>query len=187
MSNQKVGGADIAGHLLIERKTFSDFRGSLLKVFEDQDSAKLSFPEKIKQINLVESTHIGTIRGMHVQPHPFTESKLITCIKGVVFDVVIDLRKDSSTFLKWSAYLLDATNNHSIVVPSGCAHGMQALSENSTLLYVHTNDFTAKYESCLNPFDPDLAISWPISASVISQRDSKLPTLAQWLRDSNEV
>jgi dTDP-4-dehydrorhamnose 3,5-epimerase len=187
MSEPKLGGVNIAGHTLVKRKFFSDDRGTLLKVFEDQDIESLGFEPKIKQINLAETKQVGTIRGMHLQPSPFTEKKLITCIEGIVFDVVIDLRRDSETFLKWASYVLDASMKYSVVVPEGCAHGLQSLSENATLLYAHTNNFTAEFESGLNPLDPDLAIPWPVRTSNISERDSKLPTMKEWLEESNEV
>ena len=187
MNKPKLEGANIAGHKIVERKFFSDNRGSLLKVFEDQDAERLSFRPKIKQINVVETREIGTIRGMHVQPFPFAEMKLVTCLKGLVFDVVIDLRKNSETFLEWSSCLLDANQNYSIVVPEGCAHGLQTLSEDVIMLYAHTNNFTDERETGLNPLDLDLMISWPALPTGVSERDSKLPTRKQWLEKANEM
>lgn len=180
-------GSNISGHLVVKRKFYSDNRGSLLKVFEAIDSKNLCFQPEINQINLVETRQIGTIRGMHMQPAPYGEMKLITCIKGVVLDVVIDLRKDSETFLQWSSYKLDANDNFSVVVPEGCAHGLQTLSENVIVLYAHTNNFAEEYETGLNPVDPDFGIPWPIQSRIISERDFSLPTMKQWLEKSNEM
>jgi dTDP-4-dehydrorhamnose 3,5-epimerase len=187
VNKPKLEGAYIAGHKIVERKFFSDDRGSLLKVFEDEDEGQLSFRPKIKQINLVETGQLGTIRGMHVQLFPFAEMKLVTCLKGLVFDVVVDLRKNSNTFLEWSSCLLDASKNYSIIVPEGCAHGLQTLSEDVIMLYAHTNNFTDEHETGLNPLDPDLKISWPVLPIGISERDSKLPTRKEWLEKANEM
>jgi dTDP-4-dehydrorhamnose 3,5-epimerase len=187
VNKPKLEGANIAGHKIVERKFFSDDRGSLLKVFEDEDVDQLSFRPQIKQINLVETRKIGTIRGMHVQLSPFAEMKLVTCLKGLVFDVVIDLRNNSDTFLEWSSCLLDASENYSIIVPEGCAHGLQTLSKDVIMLYAHTNNFTDERETGLNPLDPDLMISWPAPPTGISERDSKLPTRKNWLEKANEM
>jgi dTDP-4-dehydrorhamnose 3,5-epimerase len=187
MNKPKREGADIVGHTLVERRYFPDNRGSLLKVFESKDTQSLGFEPKIMQINLVETEQVGTIRGLHWQPLPFAEKKLVTCVKGRIYDVVVDLREESKTFLKWSSFMLDSKDNYSVLVPERCAHGLQSLVEDVAVLYVHTNDFADKLESGLNPMDPDLAILWPLRTSIISQRDTKLPSVQQWQRLQNEM
>ena len=161
----------IDGLTLITRKPVIDDRGQFDKLFcldELQEELQL---EKAVQINHSRTNDIGTIRGLHFQHPPYSEMKIVTCIKGAVFDVAVDIRKDSPTFLKWHGEILSAENLNSLLIPKGFAHGFQTLKENSELIYIHTQPFKKEYEACLNATDPSIGIEWPRKISNRSCRD----------------
>ena len=118
------------------------------------------------------TTHKGTIRGMHYQAAPYREIKMIRCIAGAVFDVIIDIRQDSPTFLRWFGVELSARNKKMLYIPEGFAHGFQCLTDNCELLYHHSEFYTPASESGIRYNDPLVAIEWPLPVSVISARDA---------------
>jgi dTDP-4-dehydrorhamnose 3,5-epimerase len=109
--------------------------------------------------------------------------KFIRCVKGAVWDVLLDLRPESPTFLQWHAEELSQENNTMIVIPEGCAHGFQALEAESELIYFHTAFYSAEVEGGVHVQDPELAIDWPLPVDNLSVRDSLLPTVEEWLKD----
>ncbi|HET7162894.1 MAG TPA: dTDP-4-dehydrorhamnose 3,5-epimerase, partial [Rhodanobacteraceae bacterium] len=127
------------------------------------------------QINLSETRGRGTLRGMHYQMPPMAEAKLIRCLRGCAFDVAVDLRAGSPTFLRWHALELAEDNDRAVFIPEGFAHGFQALTEEVDLLYMHTAPWTPACEAGLHHDDPRLAIDWPLPASAISERDRGYP------------
>ena len=138
---------------------------------------QIGFTQSITQINYTLTKQKGTIRGMHFHYQPHTETKIVACTQGQVFDVALDVRKGSSTFLQWHAELLSADNQSSLYIPDGFAHGFQALSENCELIYLHTGLYTSDKEGALNAMDPTFAIDWPLEVSEISERDRNHPLL----------
>ena len=156
----------------IKRNPISDHRGSLSRLFCENDFKEFGLEKKFVQINHTKTTKMGAVRGLHYQNYPYTEAKFVSCIEGKVFDIVVDLRKDSKTFLNWHSEILSAENNISMYIPEGFAHGFQALSKDCSLIYMHTNFFSPEYEDGVNALDPILAINWPIKISDISERDS---------------
>jgi len=134
--------------------------------------------ERIAQINRTLTAHRGTVRGMHYQTPPHAEAKLVSCLRGTVFDVAVDVRRGSPTFLHWHAQRLSADNHHSLLIPPGFAHGFQTLEDNCELLYLHTAAYAAQAEAALNARDPRLDISWPAPINVQSPRDAAHPLLA---------
>ena len=121
----------------------------------------------------------GTIRGMHFQRSPMAEIKIVKCLNGSIFDVMIDMRSNSSTFLNWYGERLSAENMKMMYIPEGFAHGFQTLEKNSELLYLHTESFSPKYEGGVRFDDPDLAIDWPLPVTDISERDRGLPLISE--------
>ena len=113
----------------------------------------------------------GTLRGMHAQKNPFQEVKLVRCIKGAVWDVVIDLRQNSNTFLQYYATELSEQNARSILIPKGFAHGYLTLKDHCDLIYHHTSSYTPGYEFCVRYDDPFINIEWPEKVKIISQKD----------------
>ena len=163
----------IKGVNLIKRKLHEDNRGSFARIYCNEELKKLD--KSICQINFSQTRLKGTIRGMHFQLKPFSEEKIITCLNGSVFDVVVDLRYGSPTFLQWHAEILSSENNNSLLIPEGCAHGFQALENDCKLLYLHTELYNPDFEGSLNVMDPMIGINWPIPFSEISDKDANQP------------
>lgn len=163
----------------IEIDQLSDHRGFFSRLFCAEKFAEIGLPTSWPQCNNSFTRHKGTIRGLHFQYPPKAETKLVRCINGVVFDVIVDLRINSSTFGQWHAELLDSNQRSMICVPNGFAHGFQALTPNAELLYFVSCPYSPKHEGGLNWADPSLSIKWPLELAKISSRDSKLPTLTE--------
>ena len=157
--------------------TYDDKRGKFKKIFDLNNLSQFGWRGSIHQINLSETLKKGTLRGMHLQFYHFSEYKLVTCIRGSVFDVVLDLRRDSKTFMNYFQTELSESKNNSILIPSGFAHGFQSLENNSQLIYAHSKDYRPKFEGGCLAIDKNLGIEWPLKVTKISERDLKLPTL----------
>jgi|TARA_B110000879_G_C11166848_1_gene511697 dTDP-4-dehydrorhamnose 3,5-epimerase len=156
---------------VIERNPIIDDRGFLERLFCSSELDIFLNNKQIKQINRTLTKKKGSVRGLHFQNSPYAEKKIITCLKGSVFDIAIDLRKNSSTFLQWHAEILSEENLKSFIIPEGFAHGFQTTSDDVEMLYFHTNDYSSKHEDALNINDPLLNIKLPLNISDISVRD----------------
>ncbi len=167
----------LEGVFSLESKYFSDKRGSFSRLYCDRELAPTLKNRKIVQVNISKTVKKGSIRGMHFQLPPHAEMKLIRCIKGQIFDVAVDLRKNSKTFLQWYAQVLTPEKNNMLVVPEGCAHGFQTLEANTELLYFHTSHYESEFEGGILFDDPALNIKWPIRYTDISERDKKHPII----------
>jgi dTDP-4-dehydrorhamnose 3,5-epimerase len=161
----------IPGAYEIKLSPFEDERGVFTKLFAKDALEEIEFNENISQINHSINKEKGTIRGMHFQFQPFTEIKIVKCLKGKVYDVIIDIRKDSPTFLKWHAIELSAKGYNMIFIPKGCAHGFQTLEDNTELLYLHTGSYHPESQGGLKFDDPLICINWPLEPTTISQKD----------------
>ncbi len=133
--------------------------------------ADLGWSNPVWQVNLSYTACAGTIRGMHYQDPPFSENKLVSCIRGKVWDVAIDLRADSSTFLNWHAEFLSADNLSAMYIPKGFAHGFQSITTDVELIYCHSEKYSFDCEKRVNPFDPKVRILWPLNCTAISSKD----------------
>ena len=158
-------------------KPYKDERGYFLNLFRSnsRDYEKVWHGLKVKQINLSFNEKIGTIRGLHYQKEPHSESKIVRCLKGKVWDVVVDLRKNSSTFLNWSCVELSEEKANALLIPRGCAHGFQVLEPKSELLYLHSGKWMPDFENGIRWDDKTLSINWPLPSTNISQKDRDLP------------
>ena len=134
------------------------------------------------QINHTFTRGKGVVRGMHFQLQPYQEIKLVSCLRGKVFDVAVDLRKNSPTFLQWHGEVLSARKQQSFLIPEGLAHGFQALTYNCELLYFHTAPFQSSADAGVNATDPRLGILWPLDITQISSRDKARPYLSRDFR-----
>jgi len=123
----------------------------------------------IKQVNYTVTNIAGSVRGLHFQVPPFAEIKLVTCIKGTIFDVAVDIRENSPTFLQYESRILSAESNLSFLIPEGFAHGFQTLEANCEILYLHSEEHKPHYEKKINVKDPKIGISWPLEITNISQ------------------
>ncbi len=163
--------------MVAESKSIMDHRGAFLRCF-CLPSLHSTFNERsIVQINHSRTEAVGAIRGLHFQFPPFAEMKLVRCLKGKVWDVAVDLRYRSPTFLEWHAEELSPDNNRMMVIPEGFAHGFQVLEPSSELLYLHTAVYTAGSEGGVRYDDPSIQIAWPLPVVDISQRDQNHPLL----------
>lgn len=161
----------------ITRRQVGDQRGFLARIFCRDELAGAGWSKPIAQINHTCTSRRGTVRGMHFQHPPFAEMKLVTCLRGEVWDVAVDLRRDSPTFLHWHAETLSANNGHAMLIPEGFAHGFQALDDHVELLYCHSVAYTPEAEGGFSPNDRRLAIQWPLAITEISARDTRHPPL----------
>lgn len=161
----------ISGVSVVETSVFTDHRGEFARLFCERELAAAIGDRHIVQINRSRTSSPGAVRGMHLQRPPHAEMKLVRCIKGGVWDVVVDLRAGSPTLLQWHAEELTAQNARMLVIPEGCAHGFQVLERDSELLYLHTQFYAPEAEVGVPHDDPLLAISWPLPISDLSARD----------------
>lgn len=173
----KVIKTGIAGVAIVESSITVDDRGAFGRLFCQRELAEILGEYHIAQINHSRTASTGTVRGLHYQLPPHAEMKLIRCLKGRVWDVAVDLRRDSATFLRWHAIELSPQNARMLVVPEGCAHGFQVLEPESELLYLHTSCYEPTAESGLRYDDPRAAIAWPLPVTKLSVRDRDHPLL----------
>ncbi len=165
----------IAGAYVIDLECFEDERGIFTRTFCQKEFEAVGFHKQIVQINHSATIQKGTIRGIHYQLPPACETKIVRCIQGKVFDVMVDLRKNSATFMQWYGVELSKDNQRMAFIPDGFAHGFQALTGNSELIYLSSEFYNLEYERGLRFNDPALAIEWPLPVTVISTKDKKHP------------
>lgn len=177
MSRFTVTSLPLAGLKWVERQRLGDHRGFLTRLFCANELAAAGWVKPIVQINHTHTARQGAVRGMHFQHLPQAEMKLVSCIRGEVWDVAVDLRVASPTFLCWHAERLSAHNGRAMLIPEGFAHGFQALTDDVELLYCHSEAYAAQAEGGLNPTDPRLGISWPRSITELSTRDAGQPMI----------
>ncbi len=156
---------------IINHEPLMDSRGLLKRLYCQKSLYQFIQNKNIKQINQTLTKKVGTVRGLHFQTPPFSETKIISCIKGKVWDVAVDLRMDSPTFLKYHGEELSEYDHKSILIPEGFAHGFQTLTSNCEMLYFHTEDYNKQSEGAVNAIDPKIGIDWPLEISNLSERD----------------
>jgi dTDP-4-dehydrorhamnose 3,5-epimerase len=167
-----ITNTPLPGVHVLRRMPLGDNRGYLERLYCSDDLHPVLADSRIVQINHTLTEKRGTVRGMHFQYPPQAETKLVSCLRGEVFDVAVDLRRGSPTFLHWHAVTLSATNHLSLLIPAGCAHGFQTLADDCEMLYFHTAAYCREAEGGLNVADPCLAIEWPLSITDMSPRDA---------------
>ena len=177
MSRFTVTDSPLRGLKLVERQRLGDSRGFLSRLFCAEELAGAGWIKPIAQINHTCTAKRGTVRGMHFQRPPCAEMKLVSCIRGEVWDVAVDVRADSPTFLHWHAEQLSADNGRALLIPEGFAHGFQTLTEAVELLYCHSAAYAPNAEIGLHPQDMRLAIAWPLAIREISARDAGHPLI----------
>ncbi len=166
------------GLWVIEPEMKKDERGYFTRLFCKDEFSTINFNQEFVQENLTSTKVKGTFRGFHYQLHPYAEKKLVRCIRGKVIDIVIDLRKNSPTFLKSFSLELDSEKLNMILIPEGFSHGFQTLTDDCFMLYLHTNFYNPKYERGININDPRINCSLPLRLSEISDRDKNHPFLS---------
>jgi dTDP-4-dehydrorhamnose 3,5-epimerase len=173
MSNRfDIQSTLLSGLQIVTRKPLGDHRGYLERLFCVDELREIFGARRIVQINHTLTQKKGMVRGMHFQYSPHAEMKLVSCLRGEVFDVAVDLRKNSPTFLYWYGEILSANNHKTLAIPEGFAHGFQTLTDDCEMLYLHTAAYAPNAESGLNPQDAKLAIAWPLPIAEVSPRDA---------------
>lgn len=165
----------LVGAYLIELEFFEDERGLFTRTFCQKEFKSIGFHKQIVQINHSLTIQKGTIRGLHYQLPPACETKIVRCVQGKVFDIMVDLRQNSATFLQWYGFELAKDSQRMVFIPDGFAHGFQTLTDNSELIYLSSEFYNLQYERGLRFNDPALAIEWPFPVTVISAKDKSHP------------
>lgn len=163
--------------VLLKRRPIGDSRGYLERMFCTSDLKALLAGRRIEQINHTLTEKAGTIRGLHYQAPPFAEMKFVSCVKGRVLDVAVDLRVGSPTYLKHYSTELSEFNHLTLCIPEGFAHGFQTLTNHCEMLYFHTAPYSASHEAGLNTLDPTIAIAWPLPVGERSTRDQQFSNI----------
>ena len=156
---------------------FCDDRGHFVNLFrrQDHDYAAVWSNQDINQVNISFNIKAGTLRGIHYQTHPFIDSKIVICLEGSIFDVALDINKESPTYGKWISFILSDKSLNMIVIPGGYAHGFQTLQKNTKVLYLHSQIWSPTHEAGYHYLSTSLKIPWPIPVSEISDKDLSLP------------
>ncbi|MDR1493781.1 MAG: dTDP-4-dehydrorhamnose 3,5-epimerase [Planctomycetaceae bacterium] len=168
-----------SGAYRIDLEPRGDERGRFTRLFCANELKEIGLAKPIVNVNYSYTQRKGTIRGLHFQYPPDCEIKIVKCIRGTIWDCIVDVRKDSSTFLKWDAVELTDDNKRMIYIPEGFAHGFQTLTDDVEMIYFVTNFYAPKNEDGLRFDDPDLLIDWRLPSTVVSERDRKHPLLAE--------
>ena len=167
----------LSGLRLLQRKRIEDTRGFLSRFYCSEELENYGLDKPINQINHTFTRQKGAVRGLHYQQPPHTEIKLVSCLKGEIFDVVVDLRRNSPTFLHWHGEVLSESNQRSLLIPTGFAHGFQTLTEDCELIYLHTAPYVKEAEAAFNVIDPRVGIEWPLEITELSERDRSHPMI----------
>jgi dTDP-4-dehydrorhamnose 3,5-epimerase len=173
MSQFSIFDTPIAGLKVIERKPIGDHRGFLARIFCADQLKSAGWEKPIAQINQTVTKKRGTVRGMHFQNTPHAEMKLVSCLQGEIWDVAVDLRKNSPTFLQWHAEIISSENCRALLIPEGFAHGFQTLTDDCELIYLHSAPYEREAEAGIRSNDSMLNISWPLEFFEISTRDAE--------------
>lgn len=167
----------IAGAALLERARRGDNRGFFERIYCATTLAAFGWQGALAQVNHSVSRQTGLVRGMHYQLPPHAEYKLVSCLRGAVYDVVLDLRRGSPTFLHWHGVQLSAENGRALLIPPGCAHGFQTLNEEVEMLYCHSAPYVPASEAGVAWDDARVQIAWPLAVTGMSDKDRQWPRL----------
>ena len=171
-----ISKCNLPGEYILEPEKVEDERGFFANSWHEKEIKKNGLEPKLRECNISFNKKKGTIRGLHYQVSPYQQIKLIRCTRGRIFDVALDLRPISPTFLKWSSIELSSENYKMHLIPEGCAHGFQTLEDNSELFYQMTQFYMPKYTNGVKWNDKSFEISWPLEPTIISKKDSLWPS-----------
>ncbi|MDR4985704.1 dTDP-4-dehydrorhamnose 3,5-epimerase [Bacillus cereus] len=176
----KVVETNFTDAKLLEPRLFGDERGFFTESYNKKVLETLGITYSFVQDNVSYSAQAGTIRGLHFQKNPKAQTKLIQVMQGAIYDVIVDLRKDSPTFKQWRGYILSADNHRQLLVPKGFAHGFCTLVPHTTVMYKVDEYYSADHDSGLLWEDKELAIPWPVTNPILSDKDRILPLLQEY-------
>lgn len=168
---------DLPGVVAIHFEKKSDSRGFFARAYCREEFESHGLETEWVQMNHTLTHQKGALRGLHFQREPHTETKIVRCIRGTIFDVVVDLRKGSGSYGRWISIELSDRNRTMLYIPKGCAHGFQTVETDCELLYMHSQFYAPESEGGLLYSDPALSVEWPLAVTEISDRDQKHPHL----------
>lgn len=168
---------NIEGAYLVVPRKIGDDRGFFARAWCEQEYRDAGLKDRIVQSNMAVSVHKGTLRGLHFQSAPHAEVKIVRCVRGAMFDVIVDLRPDSPTYRKWIGHRLDTVNHHALYVPEGCATGYMTLEDDTEMYYHTTAAYAPDAASGVRYDDPAFGIEWPMTPTVVSEQDQAWPHL----------
>lgn len=175
----KFQETELEGAYIIELEKMKDDRGFFARTFCQKELQDHSLAPNVAQANVSFNTHAGTLRGMHYQMSPYEETKLVRCTRGALYDVIVDLRPDSSTYKRWIGVELTATNYKMLYVPANFGHGFITLEDDTEATYFVSEFYTPGSERGLRWNDPQFDIKWPHSVDVISEKDADWPDFVE--------
>jgi dTDP-4-dehydrorhamnose 3,5-epimerase len=161
----------LKGSYIIELEKLEDERGFFTRIWDEEIFQNKELNSRLVQISLSSNKKKGTLRGMHFQEKPFEETKIVRCVKGKIFDVIIDLRSNSKTYKKWISIELNSNDLKMIYIPEGFAHGFQTLEDNTEVMYQMSNWFSPEHAKGIRWNDQEFDIKWPINEPIISKKD----------------
>ncbi len=164
----------LSGALVIKNSVKQDERGWFSRYYCKKELDKININQNIVQINSSFTKQKGSVRGLHLQHPPYQEDKLVRCLTGKVFDVILDVRIGSPTYGCWHSIVLDAEKMNMLYIPKGFAHGFQTLKPNCQMLYLHTQFYSPRAEGGIRHDSPELNIEWPLEITEVSARDKRL-------------
>lgn len=170
---------------ILEPLVFEDHRGFFMESYNKKEFEEIGLKYDFVQDNHSLSVSSGVLRGLHFQLNPMAQTKLVRVLSGVIYDVVVDIRKGSPTFGKWEGYILSSENKRQILVPKGFAHGVLTLVPNTQVMYKVDEYYSPEHDRSIRWDDPDLNISWPISNPILSDKDKNAPLLKDILDEIN--
>jgi dTDP-4-dehydrorhamnose 3,5-epimerase len=182
----KLRETSLSGAFVLEQERLEDSRGYFARTFCQRELAAAGLFQRIAQCNVSHNVHPGTLRGLHFQTTPYAEEKIVSCTRGAVFDVIVDLRYGSPTFGKYVSLELTPDNALALYVPKGFAHGFQTLVADSTVSYLMSEFYEREATAGVRWDDPEVDIRWPLVPRLMSERDASLPTVSDWLRQNAE-
>lgn len=174
----RIVPTNIRDLLALHIKWDEDSRGRFGRLFCREEFSAMGLVDEFVQISRSVTRRAGTLRGLHLQQSPHSETKLVSCVRGAIYDVVVDLRSDSPSYLSWQAFEISQDDNLALYIPKGCAHGFQTLVDNCEVLYQMDTPYAPDYANGVRYDDPAVGIVWPLAVSVISEKDLSWPFLA---------
>ena len=174
----KLIQTEIDGVFEIEPKVFGDNRGWFYESYSKEEFSRLGINADFVQDNRSFSEKKGTLRGLHCQTEPKAQAKLVSCTRGAILDVAVDIRRGSPTFMKWISVELTAENKKMLFIPKGCLHGFVALTDNVELSYKVDDFYSPENDRSIRFDDPEIGVEWGVDAPVLSEKDKNAPLLA---------
>jgi dTDP-4-dehydrorhamnose 3,5-epimerase len=165
----------LPGVFLIKPELVLDHRGVFRRHFCVKEFSENGIATEVMQTNVSENRFAFTLRGFHFQLEPYSEGKTLSCLKGSIFDIIVDLRRESDTYMKWVSFNLNSENRHSIHIPPGCANAFLTLEDNCLIHYYCSQPFMPSQERGIRYNDPAFQFEWPQTPEIISEKDLKHP------------